>query len=385
MVLSLLILFYSFTQLNGKCAWIEPFCAGFTYCPKVPSGSCYTIYEYLKALPGDIDSDNADLYIDSDSEKYTCDNSNVPKFYGYTNNNCDSSNYVSYRGKVAPISWDCNGSGDDCPFAQYKSGKNGYRTHIIIIDLCLNHTKTVIDDIGIRMKLYNSYDNDCSGSIISSRIIANASDGTIVSTSHKDNNSSYNGSSNGSSNVWIYAIIAVVIVILTIAYVYYKRKTLKAAQTVQNNDAINVKTTEIIKETKGARFEYNNVAASAPVIGKYDETDGGQFEYNDMKACVPVNEDDELPKYEQVKNDTENGEECMEGLKDKHLIVKQWFEKSVDGIDDEDKLLYFDRFVENGFDNLIGIKEMTMDDLKEIGIDLLGHRKTIFYAIRQLQ
>ena len=98
-----------------------------------------------------------------------------------------------------------------------------------------------------------------------------------------------------------------------------------------------------------------------------------------------MNEDELPPKYETVENGTENGIEGEEGMRDKHLAIKQWFENSVDGIEDDDKLIYFDKFISNGFDNLIAIKEMTMDDLKEIGVDLLGHRKTINYAIRQLQ
>ena len=42
---------------------------------------------------------------------------------------------------------------------------------------------------------------------------------------------------------------------------------------------------------------------------------------------------------------------------------------------------YYDSFIENGFDKMKVIKYMTKQDLKEIGIEKLGHQKLILACI----
>ena len=52
--------------------------------------------------------------------------------------------------------------------------------------------------------------------------------------------------------------------------------------------------------------------------------------------------------------------------------------------DDEYNEIYFNKFIENVFDNLDSVKLLTDNDLKEIGINKLGHRKLILKAIQNL-
>lgn len=46
---------------------------------------------------------------------------------------------------------------------------------------------------------------------------------------------------------------------------------------------------------------------------------------------------------------------------------------------------YTQLFLDNGFDNLRVLKELTMDDLNSIGVPLLGHRKTLLLAAQELK
>eukprot|EP01084_Bolivina_argentea_P121712 215677_1 len=67
--------------------------------------------------------------------------------------------------------------------------------------------------------------------------------------------------------------------------------------------------------------------------------------------------------------------------------IKVWFEESVAIQNDKDNNYsheYYAKFIENGFDNWSAIKSMTDQDLKEVGIHKLGHRKTIIIAIQQM-
>ena len=62
--------------------------------------------------------------------------------------------------------------------------------------------------------------------------------------------------------------------------------------------------------------------------------------------------------------------------------IKQWFQDEVDIMDENEK--YFQLFLDNGFDKISNIKRIDASDLEAIGIDKLGHRKAILYAIDKL-
>eukprot|EP01084_Bolivina_argentea_P279995 478750_1 len=60
------------------------------------------------------------------------------------------------------------------------------------------------------------------------------------------------------------------------------------------------------------------------------------------------------------------------------LEVKEWFKQNC-SFDEDEK--YYDLCIQNGFDSIKAIQMMTDLDLKQIGIDKLGHRKQILAAI----
>ena len=58
--------------------------------------------------------------------------------------------------------------------------------------------------------------------------------------------------------------------------------------------------------------------------------------------------------------------------------MKRWLQNKV-------KLpQYIDNLVSNGFDDLDLVKEIQMEDLQEIGVDLLGHRRKIITEVGRL-
>eukprot|EP01084_Bolivina_argentea_P283981 486528_1 len=89
------------------------------------------------------------------------------------------------------------------------------------------------------------------------------------------------------------------------------------------------------------------------------------------------------PAYNLMNNNDQNSEN--EHL---YLSIKTWFNESVaiqNTKDNNFKEIYYNLLIENGFDNFGIIQNMNMDDLKTIGVDKLGHQKTIFEAIKQLK
>ena len=44
---------------------------------------------------------------------------------------------------------------------------------------------------------------------------------------------------------------------------------------------------------------------------------------------------------------------------------------------------YYDTFIEHGFDDMRFLKDVTNEDLKEIGIDKLGHRKRLLKCLHE--
>ena len=72
-------------------------------------------------------------------------------------------------------------------------------------------------------------------------------------------------------------------------------------------------------------------------------------------------------------NGDEDGKEEMEEEK-----LRKWLEDIV-------RLpQYYEILVDQGFEDLESMKDITMDNLKEIGIDKLGHRSKIFKYAQQL-
>ena len=67
---------------------------------------------------------------------------------------------------------------------------------------------------------------------------------------------------------------------------------------------------------------------------------------------------------------------------DKHGDVKRFFYNNVCIEDYNDR--YIGLMIENGFDSLDIIKTLTIQDLVDIGVDKLGHRKKIINEIRKL-
>ena len=65
-----------------------------------------------------------------------------------------------------------------------------------------------------------------------------------------------------------------------------------------------------------------------------------------------------------------------------HNEVAEWFNDKIP-LKTYTKI-YLDKFIENGFDNMRSIKLLTDNDLKEIGINKLGHRKLIIKAVRDI-
>eukprot|EP01084_Bolivina_argentea_P074231 134695_1 len=63
--------------------------------------------------------------------------------------------------------------------------------------------------------------------------------------------------------------------------------------------------------------------------------------------------------------------------------VKQWFFESV-AIPQDYKEIYYNKLIQNGFDNFVVIKYIDNQDLMDIGVNKLGHRKTILIATQKL-
>eukprot|EP01084_Bolivina_argentea_P161339 280877_1 len=138
-------------------------------------------------------------------------------------------------------------------------------------------------------------------------------------------------------------------------------------------------------------------------LNKY-ETPNEQFKREMVAPSAPIMMNDEndkiqemLPDYDQVDNQvgdvyeqTANMEgetqmdSNMEGQNNgsKYNALRQWFQNEVklDEFNEE----YFHCFVDNGFEKFGNIKTMTDQDLIDIGISKLGHRKAIFRAIQKL-
>ena len=63
--------------------------------------------------------------------------------------------------------------------------------------------------------------------------------------------------------------------------------------------------------------------------------------------------------------------------------VKKWFDDKLRKLLDA-RHEYCQLFIDNGFENLSIIKEMNDQDLRDIGITKLGHRKQILRQIQRL-
>ena len=66
-------------------------------------------------------------------------------------------------------------------------------------------------------------------------------------------------------------------------------------------------------------------------------------------------------------------------IADKDSMIYEWLNQVV-------KLpQYYDKLLQNGFDNVEFIKDITKADLIQIGIDKLGHQKRILNCINELK
>eukprot|EP00483_Globobulimina_turgida_P011960 UN11982 len=122
--------------------------------------------------------------------------------------------------------------------------------------------------------------------------------------------------------------------------------------------------------TKGAEFAYSNVAPTAPIHSETEATEPGRMINNN--------------------NDTNNVDgECDdmdEGAITEYCDIEQWFNDDIDlqDLSENDKNSYFNVLVQNGFDKISIIKKVSNNDLIEIGINKLGHRKLILSAVAKL-
>eukprot|EP01084_Bolivina_argentea_P078890 143164_1 len=159
---------------------------------------------------------------------------------------------------------------------------------------------------------------------------------------------------------------------------YEHMNIVKAEEPVTQNSAGYNKT-----NTVAELVDYNpeNVAPSAPL------------QPDDMQPSVPMEQD------ENIGMNTNNGEEFMDGRFDnksyeaeghhgindneKYEEVKRFFySKLSNSMMVQDMNRYFEMFKRNGFDTMDTIKTLTNQDLIDIGVDKLGHRKII---LAQLQ
>eukprot|EP01084_Bolivina_argentea_P189311 325578_1 len=326
---------------NSQCAWIELSC-NYTYCPKVPANSCYHFY------------DHPNFRLRS-SQRFNCtaDGTLTCTRYRGGQGSGACNRYGGYD-CYAPLASDynCDGSGNNCTYVSYNSPP-GFVIDLIIVNTCIKSTKATIDNRTIILTGYTS--NDCiSGTEIESRIISNKLIVENVDTDidHNDN-----------SNI-LYIVLAVVIIallILSLVYYYYSKNHKKPSVSMDKNH---------VKENMDSNTKQYKYSKPKPSIN------------NNINIIKDDDNEEELPKYEETKINTQvaGTGSVSDGITD----VREWFDKYVDGLTDENKAIYHDKFVTNGFDNFIAIKEMSLDDLKEIGIDLLGHRKTILHAITKL-
>ena len=132
---------------------------------------------------------------------------------------------------------------------------------------------------------------------------------------------------------------------------------------------------EVVDTTNGAEFEYKNIAPSAP------NNNDNEDDMIEMPA-EPGKEQDQVeePNTNDLNKDGEN--EGLNMKEEEKERIKQWFHDEVQLFDDNEK--YFDLFIQNGFDKISTIQRIQKSDLEEIGIDKLGHRNAILYAIDKL-
>eukprot|EP01084_Bolivina_argentea_P234014 394012_1 len=184
--------------------------------------------------------------------------------------------------------------------------------------------------------------------------------------------------SNGNGLVY-YILIPVICCVCVVISYYYRMRTKKSNQiklSVEDKTELELNKMDI-GTTKGnlcVDTDNNmNIVPSAPPA--YDEDD-----------VPPAYEAEPGANDNLVNNITANTDGENEGINElnhEQRAIKQWFENQV-GFDNQLNETYFDLFIQNGFDKRSTIKHITDYELKEIGIDKLGHRKTILLAIQQL-
>eukprot|EP01084_Bolivina_argentea_P017202 32130_1 len=105
-------------------------------------------------------------------------------------------------------------------------------------------------------------------------------------------------------------------------------------------------------------------------------------------SATPCNEGEAPPQYEECGTLVDKTVGEIEGVSNggsgqsDYTNIKNWFHNHV-GLNEYNEL-YLELFIKNGFDQLKLIRNMTKQDMIQIGIDKLGHQKQILLAIESL-
>eukprot|EP01084_Bolivina_argentea_P253855 426577_1 len=200
-------------------------------------------------------------------------------------------------------------------------------------------------------------------------------------------------------NVVIIVLVIVIVAILfmgVLAYVVYKTKS-KSIRTANVYHASREKNENIInisnnKPTVGLQpMEYKNIDPSAPILTMDDdkkqeiETKGSFPKYKNIEPLVPNYVDNVDMDVNDQYNKQLISDIAGEGegqINDKYKPIKEWLYNALDGdMDDVDQ--YLPLLIDNGFDSLSILKTVTNDELLNIGITKLGHRKKLLFCVQK--
>eukprot|EP01083_Nonionella_stella_P012164 34527_1 len=348
--MSPLILLWCFWVVPGEqCAYVTPKRVGSmqtggcsylsSFCPKVPADSCY--------------------YKSSVSDKFECTSSGTATWNRFKNSDCSGDSDDLYTSTYSNVngakSYDCNGSGKDCQTAKY-SNSFFDDTITFIINECIESAKTFCDSSEgkIEIVLYNT-SNCLQGTETNRRTVTTQSDTVSIDCDPSDDDAI--------SSLWLYIALSIVTVILLCICVIWRHWDMWGCRPICNGSPT------------------PNEATLQPIEDQMEQTDRGDIVMEEHETAHPSAPPQE---YEENKNETNHDIEGGEGEGvGKYSSIKAWL-YSVDGLDDDDKEIYFNLFVENGFDSFVTIKALTMDDLLQIGVHKLGHRKVIMQTVTQL-
>eukprot|EP01084_Bolivina_argentea_P102138 183031_1 len=160
-----------------------------------------------------------------------------------------------------------------------------------------------------------------------------------------------------------------VITVITICFCYYKYKIYNKPK---ENDHNNFK-----------RDKYEHLQQY--LDGENNINDNNDEKEGKLEVGIKINEIELESIHVEKKineNDHSSGEELYENIQSQAMLVQNWFKESVKLYDSNDT--YYKLFIENGYDNMEIVREMNITDLKNIGIEKIGHQKQILKKIEQL-